>query len=148
MQLSTLHQKILLGLETGMLTIHGDSGIHAPIEDNVPLLKIQHGEEDIALGGFSLDISNSVFSVRIDNDFVISNVAIKIMKKISHMLGLGLGRNLQCLAKFEARGTLMRTTGLEYFASNSSKAKKGDRLEDYFVKEKAKQIYQGQPEPF
>ncbi|KAF7136239.1 hypothetical protein RHSIM_Rhsim08G0134000 [Rhododendron simsii] len=42
----------------------------------------------------------------------------------------------------------MHTTGLGYLASNNSKVEKGDRLEDYFVKKKAKQIYQGQPEPF
>ncbi|KAI8546929.1 hypothetical protein RHMOL_Rhmol07G0157700 [Rhododendron molle] len=42
----------------------------------------------------------------------------------------------------------MRTTGLGYSPSSNSKVKKGNRLEDYFVKEEAKQIYQGQPEPF
>ncbi|KAF7153593.1 hypothetical protein RHSIM_Rhsim01G0156800 [Rhododendron simsii] len=42
----------------------------------------------------------------------------------------------------------MRTIGLGYSPSSGSKVKKGDRLEDYFVKEKAKQIYQGQLEPF
>ncbi|KAI8535774.1 hypothetical protein RHMOL_Rhmol10G0199900 [Rhododendron molle] len=77
-----------------MFTIHGNSGIHAPVEDNVPLLEIQHGEEDIALGGFSLDTSRSIYSVRIDDDFVVSNVAIKIMKKMSYMPGLGLRKNL------------------------------------------------------
>ncbi|XP_058208176.1 uncharacterized protein LOC131321189 [Rhododendron vialii] len=142
------HVKIRLGLETGMLTIHRDSGIRAPTEDNAPLLEIQHGEEDIALEGFSLDTSNVVFSVRIDDDFVISNVAIKIMKKMSYMPSLGLGKNLQGPAKFEARETLIRTTGLGYSPSNGSKTNKGDRLEDYFVKEKTKQVYQGQLEPF
>ncbi|KAG5544329.1 hypothetical protein RHGRI_016922 [Rhododendron griersonianum] len=145
---STLHQKVRLGLETGMLTIHGDSMIRAPVEDNAPLLEIQHGEEDIALGGFSLDTSRSVFTVKIDDDFVVSNVAIKIMKKMSYMPGLGLGKNLQGPAQFEEPGTLTRVTGVGYHPSEDRKEKKGDRLEDYFVKEKAKQIYQGQPEPF
>ncbi|KAI8568357.1 hypothetical protein RHMOL_Rhmol02G0191800 [Rhododendron molle] len=134
--------------ETGMLIIHGNSGIHAHIEDNAPLLEIQHGEEDIALGGFSPDTSGSVYSVRIDEDFVVGNVAIKIMKKMSYMPGLGLGKNLQGPAKFKAQGTLVRTTGLGYSPSSSGKVKMGNRLEDYFVKEEAKQIYQGQPEPF
>ncbi|KAG5531685.1 hypothetical protein RHGRI_026341 [Rhododendron griersonianum] len=44
-------------------------------------------------------------------------------------------------------GTLIRTTGLGYLPSGGSKVKKGERLEDYFIKEKAKQVYQGQPEP-
>ncbi|KAI8550831.1 hypothetical protein RHMOL_Rhmol06G0138200 [Rhododendron molle] len=131
-----------------MLTIHGDSEIRTPIENNALLLEIQHGEEDIVLGGFSLDTSKSMFSVRIDDDFVISNVAIKIMKKMSYMPGLVLGKNLQGPAKFEVRGTLMRTAGLGYLLSGDSKVKKGDRLEDYFVKEKVKQVYQGQPEQF
>ncbi|KAI8530381.1 hypothetical protein RHMOL_Rhmol11G0053800 [Rhododendron molle] len=116
---STLHQKIRLGLETRMLTIHGDSGIRAPVEDNAPLLEIQHGEEDIALGGFSLDTSKFVYSVSIDDDFVISNVAIQIMKKMSNMPGIGLGKNLQGPAKFEAQGTLMRTIGLGYSPSSN-----------------------------
>ncbi|KAG5531759.1 hypothetical protein RHGRI_026397 [Rhododendron griersonianum] len=63
------------------------------------------------------------------------------------MPGLGLGKNLQGPAKFEEQGTLTRTTGLGYLPFGDRKVKKGDRLEDYFVKEKAKQVYQGQPEP-
>ncbi|KAG5528960.1 hypothetical protein RHGRI_029577 [Rhododendron griersonianum] len=64
------------------------------------------------------------------------------------MPGLGLGKNLQGPTKFEAQGTLIRTTGLGYLPSDDRKVKKGDRLKDYFVKEKAKQVYQGQPELF
>ncbi|KAG5557819.1 hypothetical protein RHGRI_007906 [Rhododendron griersonianum] len=45
-------------------------------------------------------------------------------------------------------GTLIRITGLGYLPSGNSKVKKGERLEDYFIKEKAKQVYQGQPKPF
>ncbi|KAG5553442.1 hypothetical protein RHGRI_011357 [Rhododendron griersonianum] len=67
---------------------------------------------------------------------------------MSYMPGLGLGKNLQGPAKFEAMGTLTRTTGLGYLPSGSNKVKKGERLEDYFIKEKAKQVYQGQLEPF
>ncbi|KAG5524070.1 hypothetical protein RHGRI_030912 [Rhododendron griersonianum] len=64
------------------------------------------------------------------------------------MPGLGLGKNLQGPAKFEEQGTLIRTTGLGYLPSGDRKVKKGDRLEDYFVKEKAKHVYRGQSEPF
>ncbi|KAG5523690.1 hypothetical protein RHGRI_030614 [Rhododendron griersonianum] len=64
------------------------------------------------------------------------------------MPGLGLGKNLQGPAQFEEQGTLTRIIGLGFHSSGDKKEKKGDRLEDYFVKEKAKQIYQGQPEPF
>ncbi|KAG5564943.1 hypothetical protein RHGRI_000971 [Rhododendron griersonianum] len=70
------------------------------------------------------------------------------MKKMSYMPGLGLGKNLQGPAQFEEPGTLTRVTGVGYHPSEDKKEKKGDRLEDYFVKEEAKQIYQGQPEPF
>ncbi|KAI8550363.1 hypothetical protein RHMOL_Rhmol06G0100000 [Rhododendron molle] len=65
------------------------------------------------------------------------------MKKMSYMSGLGLGKNLQGPVKFEAQGTLVRTTGLGYSPLISSKVKKGNMLEVYFVKEEAKQIYQG-----
>ncbi|KAG5554220.1 hypothetical protein RHGRI_011918 [Rhododendron griersonianum] len=64
------------------------------------------------------------------------------------MSGLGLGKNLQGPVQFEEPGTLTRVTGLGYHPFEDRKEKKGDRLEDYFVKEKAKLIYQGQPEPF
>lgn len=123
-----------------MLTIHGNSRIHSPTEDNAPLLKIQHGEEDIALGGFSLDTTNSVFSVRVDDDFVISNVALNMMKKMSYMLGLGLGKNLQGPPKFNITGTTVRKTGLGYKPSKDEVVKEGDRLEDYFVKKPNKSI--------
>lgn len=59
---STLHQKIRLGLEMGMLTSHGDSRIRSRTEDNAPLLEIQHGEDDSALGCFSLHYKLCLFS--------------------------------------------------------------------------------------
>lgn len=67
---------------------------------------------------------------------------------MSYMPGVGLGKNLQGPPKFNITGTLMRKTSSGYKPSKDEVVKKGDRLEDYFVKEKAKRIYQGQLESF
>lgn len=52
---STLHQKVLLGLESGMVTLYGDSGIRPHSEDNTPLLEIIHNENHVEIGGFAID---------------------------------------------------------------------------------------------
>lgn len=49
---STLHQKLILGLDAGTLIIHGGSEIRPHTEDNAPLLEIMHGQEDVDMGGF------------------------------------------------------------------------------------------------
>lgn len=48
---STLHQKLILGLDSGTLIIHGDSGIRHHSEDNSPMLEIMHREEASPWGG-------------------------------------------------------------------------------------------------
>lgn len=45
-------------------------------------------------------IISFVFSVRVDDDFIISNIALEMMKKMSYMSGLDLGKNLQGPPKF------------------------------------------------
>lgn len=79
---STLHQKVQLGLASGTLTIHGDSGIRPHCEDNAPLLEIEHRQEGIMLGGFSFDIVGTVLTMKMDEDFYISSTAIKMMRKM------------------------------------------------------------------
>ncbi|KAI8568215.1 hypothetical protein RHMOL_Rhmol02G0180700 [Rhododendron molle] len=90
---STLHQKVMLGLPTGTLTICGDSGIHPLKEDGIPVLGIMHGEEDVDLGGFSFDTSDSVLAINVDGDFLISSVAMDIMLRMSYFPTLYLPRN-------------------------------------------------------
>lgn len=91
---STLHQKVQLGLASGTLTIHGDSGIRSHCEDNAPLLEIEHGEEDIMLGGFSFDTAGTILTIKVDEDFYITSTIIEMMRKMSYLPGMGLGRNL------------------------------------------------------
>ncbi|KAI8542933.1 hypothetical protein RHMOL_Rhmol08G0178300 [Rhododendron molle] len=88
---STLHQKVVLGLPTGTLTTCGDSGIRPLKKDGTLVLGILHGEEDIDLGGFSFDTSGSVLAVNVDGNFIISSVAMDIMRRMSFFPGLSLG---------------------------------------------------------
>ncbi|KAI8542840.1 hypothetical protein RHMOL_Rhmol08G0170900 [Rhododendron molle] len=81
---STLHQKVMLGLPTGTLTICGDSGIRPLKEDGTPVLGIMHGEEEVDLGGFSFDTFGSVLAINVDGDFLISSVTMDIMLRMSY----------------------------------------------------------------
>lgn len=78
---STLHQKVMLGLTSGTLTICGDSGIRSHTEDGALILGIMHGEEDANFGGYSFDTSGSVLAISMDDDFIISSAALNIMRK-------------------------------------------------------------------
>lgn len=65
---SILHQKVMLGLASSTLVIFGDSGICSHKEDNIPVLGIMHGEEDINLWGFLFDTSGSVLIIYSEED--------------------------------------------------------------------------------
>ncbi|KAH7836661.1 hypothetical protein Vadar_004049 [Vaccinium darrowii] len=97
---SSLHQKVQLGLAAGTLTIYGESGIRPHVSDNAPVLEIIHGEEDVALGGFSFDTAGAVLTIKMDEDFSVSSTVIEMMRKMAYMPGLGLGRNNQGIAEF------------------------------------------------
>ncbi|KAI8550530.1 hypothetical protein RHMOL_Rhmol06G0114200 [Rhododendron molle] len=104
---STLHQKVILGLPTGTLTICGDSGIRPLKEDGTPVLGILHGEKDVDLGGFSFDTSSSVLAINVDGEFIISSVAMDIMRRTSFFPGLGLGIRQQGFDLEELLSTLV-----------------------------------------
>lgn len=97
---STLYQKVMLGLTSGTLTICRDSGIRPHTEDGAPILGILHGEEDADFEGFSFDTSGSFLAITMDDDFIISSAALEIMRRMSFMIGLGLGINQQGIAEF------------------------------------------------
>lgn len=124
-----------------MLTIHGDSGIPTPTNDNAPLLEIEHGEEDIPRSGFALNTFKLVFSVRVDNDFVISSVALDMMKRMSYLPSLGLGKNQQGSPTFNIVGIPRRKHGLGYICSSGVLKKEKKALE-----KAAKQVFCGQEE--
>ncbi|KAI8529926.1 hypothetical protein RHMOL_Rhmol11G0013300 [Rhododendron molle] len=88
---STLHQEVILGLPSSTLTICGDSGICTLKEDGTPALGILHDEEDVDLRGFSFDTSSSVLAINVDGNFIISSVALDIMRRMSYLPGLVLG---------------------------------------------------------
>ena len=150
---SSLHQKVQLGLATGTLTIYGDSGIRPHVPDNAPLLEIAHGEEDITLGGFSFDTSDSVFTVKMDEDFSISSTALDMMLKMEYLPGLGLGSNNQGVAEFPKFLTNNHRFGLGYelIGNRSSHGRKeracAKKGHIQFIKA-PEAIYQGDPEPF
>ncbi|KAI8537836.1 hypothetical protein RHMOL_Rhmol09G0055000 [Rhododendron molle] len=154
---STLHQKVMLGLPTGTLTICGDSGIRPLKEDGTPVLGIMHGEEDVDLGGFSFDTSGSVLAINVDGDFLISSVAMDIMLRMSYFPGLGLGIRQQGVPEFPIFPFCEGRFGLGYTASaDNTKRRKhtgkprtlyGDP-DSYFVREVGKAAYTGQAEPF
>lgn len=121
---STLHQKVMQGLSTGTLTICGDSGIRPLKENGTPVLGIMHGEEDSDFRGFSFDTSGSVLSITVDDDFIISSTALEIMRKMSFMLGLGLGINQQGIAEFPIFPFTKGQFGLGY-TPPAKRAKKG-----------------------
>jgi hypothetical protein len=89
---STLHQKVLLGLENGTVALYGDTGIRPHAEDNAPLLEIIHDENDVQIGGFAFDTSGGVFTLRVDEDFSISTTVLEMMRRMSYLPGTGLGR--------------------------------------------------------
>ncbi|KAI8551028.1 hypothetical protein RHMOL_Rhmol06G0153100 [Rhododendron molle] len=97
---STFHQKVILGLPIGTLTICGDSGIRPLKEDGTPVLGILHGKEDVDLGGFLFDSFGSVLAINVDRDFIISSVAMDIMRRMSFFSGLGLGIRQQGVLEF------------------------------------------------
>lgn len=121
---STLHQKIILGLGSRILIIYGDSGIHPHIEDNAPLREIMHGEEDVALGGFSLVTSGKVYTIQMDEDFSISSAALEMMRKMKYMPGMGLGRNQQGIAEFPSFPENSHRFGLGYVPKKSDPKKR------------------------
>ncbi|KAI8568946.1 hypothetical protein RHMOL_Rhmol02G0240100 [Rhododendron molle] len=66
-------------------------GIRSLKEDGTPVLGILHGEEDVDLGGFSFDTFGSVLAIIVDGNFILSSVAMDIMRRMSFFPGLGLG---------------------------------------------------------
>ncbi|KAI8542639.1 hypothetical protein RHMOL_Rhmol08G0153400 [Rhododendron molle] len=122
---STLHQKVMLGLPTGTLTICGDSRIRRLKEDRTPILGIMHGEEDVDLGGFSFDNSGSVLAINVDGDFLISSVAMDIMLRMSYFPGLGLGIRQQGVLEFPVFPSCQGRFGMGYTVSaNNAKRRK------------------------
>lgn len=143
---SSLHQKVQLGLAEGSFTIYGDSGIYPHAADNAPILEIIHGEEDVTLGGFSFDTVDDVHTIKIDEDFMISSVAVKMMKKMSYMPGMGLGRDNQGVPEFPKFRANNGRFGLGYVPTGKEEMgmKRGPIR---FVKAEEER-YLGQPEPF
>ncbi|KAI8530105.1 hypothetical protein RHMOL_Rhmol11G0029500 [Rhododendron molle] len=153
---STLHQKVMLGLPTGTLTICGDSGIR-PLKEDEPVLGIMHGEEDSDIGGFSFDTSGSVLAIAVADDFIISSAAFEIMRRMAFMPGFGLGINQQGITEFPVFPFSEGQFGLGYVppAKKAKNGKDAGKLRtlygnpnSYFVREGGGHAYVGQIEPF
>lgn len=148
---STLHQKLILGLDSGILIIHGDFGICPHSEDNSPLLEIMHGEEDIAMGGFAV-VTEIVCTIRADDGFLVSSEALEIMQRMNYKPGMGLGRDQQGVSEFPQFFGSNERFGLGYVPKKSDPLKRWrNRARARVVEKKPvgeKIPYQGQPEPY
>lgn len=105
------------------------------------MLEIEHGKEDIPFFGFTFDTSNSIFSVRVDNDFVTSSAALHMMRKMSYMPSLGLGKNQQGPHAFNIVGVSNDKHGPGYTGAGIISKKEKKMLIDCFVKEVAKLVF-------
>ncbi|KAI8530120.1 hypothetical protein RHMOL_Rhmol11G0030800 [Rhododendron molle] len=136
---------------------HGSIGIRPLKEDGTPVLKILHGEEDIDLGGFSFDTSGSVLAINVDGNFIISSVAMDIMRRMSFFPGLGLGIRQLGVPEFPTFPSCEGRFGLGYVASTKDAkirkrtGKPRTLYSDpniYFVRAVGNAAYTGQAEPF
>ncbi|KAI8571800.1 hypothetical protein RHMOL_Rhmol01G0147200 [Rhododendron molle] len=107
-----------------MLTICEDSGICPLNADGASILGIMHSEEDVDFRGFSFDTSGLALAINVDDDFIISFVALDIMRRMSYMPGLGLGNNQQGVPEFPTLPPSEGRFGLGYVPP-AKHAKKG-----------------------
>ena len=93
---SSLHQKVKFIHEGRIITIQSDSDV---ITSSEPVLQISHSEDDLHLNGFTFD-EVQVVSLEDDRrdmvpmsfDQYSSTLVLSLMRGMSYMPGLGLGR--------------------------------------------------------
>lgn len=110
------------------------------------------------MGGFAVIAPGGVCTVRTDDGFAISSVALEMMRRINYTLGMGLGRDQQGVSKFLQFPGSSERFGLGYVPRksdpkrrwrNRARANAAEKKPiGSFVSEAEKTPYQGQPEPF
>ena len=101
---SSLHQKVKFIHEGRIITIQSDKYVVTYFE---PVLQISHSEDDLHLTRFVFN-EVQVFSLEDENKDMVpmsfdqhnSTLVLSMMKSMSYMLGLGLGRRQQGLREF------------------------------------------------
>ena len=101
---SSLHQKVKFIHEGRIITIQSDKDVVTSFE---PVLKISHSEDDLHLTGFVF-YEVQVVSLEDDNRDMVpmsfyqhsSTLVLSMMKGMSYMPGLGLGRHQQGQREF------------------------------------------------
>ena len=101
---SSLHQKVKFIHEGRIITIQSYKDVVTYFE---PVLQINHSEDDLHLTRFVFN-EVQVFSLEDDNKDMVpmsfdqhnSTLVLSMMKGMSYMLGLGLGRRQQGLREF------------------------------------------------
>ena len=96
---SSLHQKVKFIHEGRIITIQSDKDVVTSFE---PMLQISHSEDDLHLTGFVF-YEVQVVSLEDDNRDMVpmsfdqhsSTLVLSMMRGVSYMLGLGLGRHQQ-----------------------------------------------------
>ena len=101
---SSLHQKVKFIHEERIITIQSDKDVVTSFD---PVLQISHSEDDLHLTGFDFDEVHVVSLKDDDRDMVPmsfdqhnNTLVLNMMKGMSYMPGLGLGRRQQGLHKF------------------------------------------------
>ena len=101
---SSLHQKVKFIHEECIITIQSDKDVVTSFD---PVLQISHSEDDLHLTGFDFDEVHVVSLKDDDRDMVPmsfdqhnNTLVLNMMKGMSYMPGLGLGRRQQGLHKF------------------------------------------------
>ena len=96
---SSLHQKVKFIHEGRIITLQSDTDVTTSSE---PVLQISHSENDLHLTGFVFDEVQVVSLEDDDRDMVpmsfdqhSSTLVLKMMRGMSYMPGLGLGRRQQ-----------------------------------------------------
>ena len=101
---SSLHQKVKFIHEGRIITIQSDRDI---ITSSEPVLHISHSEDDLHLTGFTFDEVQVVSLEDGSRDMVpmsfdqhSSTLVLSMMRGMSYLLGMGLGRRQQGLYEF------------------------------------------------
>ena len=101
---SSLHLKVKFIHDGQVITISSTGGAHLTSE---PVLEISHGGDDLLMTGFAFDEIQTVepgdfvrYSVPMSFDQHSSTVVLDMMRSMSYMLGLGLGRRQHGRSEF------------------------------------------------
>ena len=101
---SSLHQKLKFIHEGCIITIHYDRDV---VTSSKPVIHISHSEDDLHLIGFTFDEVQVVSLEDDSRDMVLmsfdnhnSTLVLSMMRGMSYMPGLGLGRRQQRLREF------------------------------------------------